>query len=64
MAYVIYEPCVGARVSSCVHVDRTRPTPDARIEACPVDAIARESIVSAEWWHFVGGNAGHYRSEP
>jgi ferredoxin len=37
---------------------------DARIEPCPVDAIARASTVPAGWRDSVGGSVGHYRAEP
>ena len=48
MAYVINEPCIGTKDTSCV-------------EACPVDAITSEDMVPPEWHEYIERNAAYYR---
>ncbi len=49
MTYVIAEPCIGVKDSSCV-------------EVCPVDAIFADDQVPDEWRHFTELNANYFRS--
>jgi len=73
MAYVINEPCIGTKDTSCVEVcpvDCIHPTPDEPdyeqheqlcVEACPVDAITPEEQVPEEWQRYIKINADYYR---
>ena len=69
MAYVICEPCIGAKNLACVDVcpvDCIQGGPDqpqmyidpaACIPACPVDAIFAEADVPAKWERYIAKNA-------
>jgi NAD-dependent dihydropyrimidine dehydrogenase PreA subunit len=48
MAYVINEPSIGTKDTSCVDV-------------CPVDAITSDDQVPAEWQHYIAINADYYK---
>ena len=50
MAYVINEPCIGTKDTSCV-------------EVCPVDAITPKDMVPPEWHAYIDRNAAYYRRE-
>ncbi|MBI5310589.1 MAG: 4Fe-4S binding protein [Actinobacteria bacterium] len=75
MAYVINEPCIGTKDTSCVDVcpvDCIHPTAeeadfcidcDACVEACPVDAITPEDMVPDEWRKYVAINAEYFGGE-
>ena len=48
MAYVIAEPCIGVKDTSCV-------------EVCPVDAIFAEDQLPGEWLGYAQINADYFK---
>lgn len=48
MAFVICEPCIGAKTADCVQV-------------CPVEAIYPEEDVAEKWKHHIQINADFYK---
>jgi NAD-dependent dihydropyrimidine dehydrogenase PreA subunit len=76
MPYVICEPCVGTKDSSCVDVcpveciyeadDQYYIHPEecidcgACVPACPVNAIVAEEDVPPEWHRYIAKNAEHF----
>ena len=77
MAYVICEPCIGAKELACVdvcpvdciqgdeaqmYVDPATCTDCGACEpACPVSAIFIDSEVPAKWQSFIPKNAAFFR---
>jgi NAD-dependent dihydropyrimidine dehydrogenase PreA subunit len=50
LAYVINEPCIGTKDTSCV-------------EVCPVDAITPEDMVTPHWAKYIEINAAYYKEK-
>jgi ferredoxin len=71
VTYVINEPCIGTKDTSCVDVcpvaEMLYIDPeecidcDACVEACPVDAITSEDMVPPEWQTYIQINADYYK---